>query len=751
MTFGVVLALFLLVWGTSAPAQVLAVRSGEHPTFTRLVMPLPEGADWRVQQDGPVAQLFLDRDQVAFDASRVFQRIPRDRLSAIGQNGPGQPLRLDLACNCPVTSFVERGNYLVLDIGDPVSDVPVRFGLQEADDLNINEAPKTSRAAAMVLPLLGSDPAAQLLMRRQGVPTISGHDGANDSSPSDHSQPESDEEAKDLAGSQKSIQAQIARAATQGLIDVDPAALREIETQSGSPDSLPDIQAFANIRATTSVDRDMTLAPNSLTASSGSSYCLNPDRIDITTWGDDRPFGHQVGAYRTRMAGEFDDLSTRDIRGLAKTYLYFGFGAEARQLLRDADQEDPDIRLLDAFALLLDEGQLKKPHPFDDQRHCDSAVALWSVYANPISPRDAINSGAIIRAFAEMPPHLRAHVGPGLMRRFTNAGDSETAEILQRIITRAAPREDAPMQMAEAELARLNGEEQEADALVKEVAHSGSGESPSALIELVDRHFESRKSVPTDTVQLLATYVMEMRRAEIGEDLARTHALALALAGDFHAAFDVANSLEPERAERTNGQVLELLAENADDVTFLELAFQTVAENPGSLPAKTKLLIARRFLDIGFPEKTLDLLDHTMPGKLQEEQAIMRAQAALDMGLPRRALLELVGRSGPEPDAMRAEALRMSGLHAEAAAIYSAMDAPEDAARSEWLAGVPKQPDAERTTSFSDRQEASQRLANLPERLQENTLAGARALLDQVEALRQDVSLLNADTPSLEQ
>lgn len=751
---GWALGLLFLVWSNPVLAQTLTVRSGEHATYTRLVMRLPDGIDWRLQQDGPVAELFIEGDNVSFDMSGVFARIPRVRLSDLAQDGPGKPLRLNLACNCPVTGFLERDDYLVLDIGDPVSDVPVRFGLSEPETAKPPVLPPQSGAAAMVLPLIGNDPAAQLLMRDHGAHMIVGPvtgeatgKAADDPGASDHVEELAQDRNDGLSRSERAIQEQIARAATQGLVDVDADALRSIEAQSEVPDTVDAAQLRSNIKATTSVDRDMSLAAGPLSVNGHGGYCMDPDRIDITTWGDDRPFGHQIGAFRTRMAGEFDDLSPGDLRGLAKTYLYFGFGAEARQLLREADERKADIRILDAFARLLDEGQLKKPHPFDDQKHCNSAVAMWSVYANPVSPRDEINSDAIVRAFAELPPHLRDHVGPGLMRRFVNAGDADTAEILKRIINRAAPRDDASMQMAEAELARLNGKETQADELVKDVAHGGSGESPNALITLVDRHFESRKPVPSDTVQLISSYVLEMRRTEAGEDLARAHALALGLAGDFHAAFDVAGQLDRAVSEQTIGQLLDVLTENADDVTFLELSFDTAVTTPNVFPGETKLKVAQRLLDTGFPETAMALADQPVSGRLHEEQAVIRAEASLAMGLPRRALLELVGRSGPDIDVLRAEALRMSGLHAEAAEIFASMEAREDAARSEWLAGLPVEDSATGQTEFSDRQMASQRLANLPPATGENTLSGARALLNQAEALRQDVSLLNSGLP----
>lgn len=740
----------LMALSGPALAQTLTVRSGEHNGFTRLVTRLPDGAEWRLEQDGPQARLFILSADAVFDTTGVFGRIRRDRLAALSQDGPGAPMELDLACNCPVTSFIDDGSYVVLDIADQVSEEPVRFGLSEPSEpveLDMAEEPQRSGPALPnVLPLLAGNAAAQLAASGQGFGSVmdAGEPGAMRAE--ELEEPLEDDgmnAAAALRQSERILQDQLSRAATQGLVEIDPEALRDIETQTDADDPFSDLPANVNMRATTSVDRDMVMVTTPQSVSGISGYCLPPAKVDLSAWGDDRPFGHQIGAYRTRMAGEFDDLSTSDLIGLARTYLHFGFGAEARQLLQESGTDNRDIPILIALSQLLDDGYLEEPHPLDHQVHCDSVVALWSVLANPISTRDAVNSGAILRAFVELPVHIRNHIGPSLVRRFTDAGDSETAELLLRVINRAAPHDGPPMQLAEADLARLNGEQDAADALVEDVAHSGVEESPAALVTLVDRHFDTRKPLPNDTVALLDSYLLEMRRTEIGPDMARAHALALALAGDFSAAFTAIGKLDRSQAEGAFVKALTLLTENADDLTFLELSMGSTTAGAAALPSNLTMDIARRYLDIGFPERTLAMLDRPFQGNAPEGLPALRAEAALGAGLPRRALLELVGRSGPETDALRAEALRMSGLHAEAAELYSAIEAPEDASRSEWLAGLPPA-EGEQAGAFAERQAASQRLSEGNPSPADLSLATARSLLEQAETLRRDIELLNA-------
>ena len=735
--FGAVLA----AWAGLGFAQTLEVRSGEHADFTRLVIRLPDDTPWRLAQDGRMAQLIVDGADIDFNTDTVFARIPRTRLEGLSQPDSGGVLQLALACNCPVSSFVEQGNYLVLDIGEAIEGQPIQTGIG-VETQALQEERDAEVAPTVPFPLLGPETAPGALLANS-ISSLNRASAVIGGSPVETAATDDAPSAEGLAQSERILEEQISRAATQGLVAVDAQALSDIGQRLENTEGAPNPATSLNIRAVTSVDRDMTPALQGMSLSGNSAYCLDPDVVDLPRWGDDRPFGHQVGAFRTRMAGEFDDLSDRDIMGLAKTYLYFGFGAEAHQLMLGLDPSTKHLEPLMALSRLLESGDLPEPHPFDHQLHCDSVLALWSVYANPLSPRDEVNSGAVIRAFVELPDHIRSLIGPGLLRRFTNAGDSETAELLVRLINRSAPQKDTPMLMAEAEIARLNGDEETADDLVEDVAHSGSQDSPEALITLVERHFETRETLPSETVQLLESYVLELRRDELGSEMARAYSLALALAGDFPAAFSQPTGADAPQARNLLYKNLALLTENADDLTFLELSFDATNKARSGLPVDLKMQMSSRYIDMGFPEAALALLDRPLAQAGPDGYSALRAEAALDAGLPRRALLELVGRSGAEVDELRAEALRASGLHAEAAQIYATLNAPEEAARSEWLAGLPAPEGEEEGTLYASRRTASQRLNEGPTTPQDLSLAAARSLLEQSEAVRRDIELLD--------
>lgn len=78
-------AMVTMLAGT-AGAQSIAVRSGEHEGFTRLVLTLPRSSEWRLSRTDDGYALSLAEKGMRFDLSDVFRLIPRSRLAAIWED-----------------------------------------------------------------------------------------------------------------------------------------------------------------------------------------------------------------------------------------------------------------------------------------------------------------------------------------------------------------------------------------------------------------------------------------------------------------------------------------------------------------------------------------------------------------------------------------------------------------------------------------------------------------------------------------
>ncbi|NIZ15340.1 hypothetical protein HCZ87_18410, partial [Phaeobacter sp. HF9A] len=99
-----------------AEAQTIVTRSGEHGDFTRLVMRIPDGVEWSLTQSDRIATVNVGSPTAVFNTQNVFDMIPRTRIQGVSQNGPGQPLRIDLGCECRVDYYQQGDGYLVVDV-----------------------------------------------------------------------------------------------------------------------------------------------------------------------------------------------------------------------------------------------------------------------------------------------------------------------------------------------------------------------------------------------------------------------------------------------------------------------------------------------------------------------------------------------------------------------------------------------------------------------------------------------------------
>jgi hypothetical protein len=115
------LAVATLMAGLAGPMEALAetpIRSGEHPTFTRLVFPAEAGLAWTrgAPRDREVEFVFAD-PALRLSAADVFERIPRTRLKAMAVGDA--TLLLHLACDCPIDIRQIGSGHIVIDVRDP--------------------------------------------------------------------------------------------------------------------------------------------------------------------------------------------------------------------------------------------------------------------------------------------------------------------------------------------------------------------------------------------------------------------------------------------------------------------------------------------------------------------------------------------------------------------------------------------------------------------------------------------------------
>ncbi len=726
-----VAVLAALAFAVPAAAETVQVRSGEHPGFSRLVVQLARPAGWTFGRTEGGYALRLDRADVSFDLSTVWRRIPRTRLRGIAPTADGLALATLCACHATVTEL--RPGILVLDLVDgvPRADSPFEVPLDVS-------APAPA-PPAVALPLTaGTTPAAETawFWPVETPAPIGPRRSLATPVPADR-----------VVEARHALVEQLARAAAQGLVDAEierpdapepePVAMPEPQPQ---PQPTPALDDHVGLAAETSFDRDGgTLAKRDPVDDDG-LRCLPDGLFDVASWGNGEPASSQIAERRRALLGEFDAPSATAVADLARLYLYFGFGAEARATLQAFPVSVPDRDILESIASIVDDGAAGSPGRLAGMAGCDGAAALWAVLATP-GPAAAtgIDRGAVIRAFSDLPVALRRQLGPPLAGRFLDAGDAGTARAVHDAVTRAIGDAGAGTRLVGAALALRAGEDARGEAILEGVAAEDAAASPLASAELAEARLARHETFDTDAVASLAALAFQARGTPLGARLARAEVLATASTGNYDDAFAALARLERRAAKAPvpaalPSELFMALAQDAPDLAFLR---HTVGEphrlaDP-ALGPDVRTMLARRLVALGFTAPAERLLE---PDVDAPDARIVLSEAAVRDGDGRRALGILAGAPGTAAATVRGDALSRLDEHAAAADAYADAGAVTSEADAAWRAG-----DLERVRTLGDedaRATATGLLAELsdarlvPEAAPatDGALAAARALLE---------------------
>ncbi|GAA4221859.1 hypothetical protein GGQ68_000034 [Sagittula marina] len=712
-----IIALLVSFIPSSILAQEVIVRTGEHGDFTRLVMRIPAGANWSIKADPAKDKMIVElRGQDAeFDLSAAFQRIDRSRISELTRTASGG-LEIELGCDCGAETFVADGNLLVIDVRPGIS-MPENSGSIVATNepnlpapsapqvMNREDAPLLSDlgrvrvgASPGVGPLKQPDP---LLPR---LPTRMSFDAEMK-----ENKPELPISTSSRVGGQ--IAEDLAAAATAGLLT---PAVRTVPGPLGSTSSEQVDRSIAAESASTAdlaiqIVEGFTGADRSGLSSSrvslGGENCIADGKLELANWVDpDTDAATAFAEWRSDLFGEFDKINPKKINGYARALIHFGFGAEARQVL----DMDPDVadQTLVSLSFLVD-GENDPTGIFSGQMECLGAASLWSVLADErLGAEDTFDQKAVLRAFENLPSHLKRHLGPILAQKFEAASYSDSAKEVYRRLERSLGEETPSISLGRAQIDLAAGKLNAAEQRLKPLSEQGSPETPEAIVARVRIAEAKEEKLPERILDLAEAYSNELRDSAEGVDLWQAHLRGLLLNGAFEQAFGVlqqGKSIPQDVMTDMNEVAVGYLVEKAEDITFLKLVvpMQAVA-NAAPLRDRTLLDIADRLVKIGMPEPAFSYLDQITNPESDRAVRLIRAAALLDTDQPAEAEIHLVGLKGEDVSKLRAEARRKMGDHTFAGEIYEQLGEEADATTQAWLSGDWEQVADDSNSAFSE-------------------------------------------------
>lgn len=658
------LAAILWVLCTAASAEVVPIRSGQHDSFTRLVLTIPVGRDWRLGRVEGGYALELGEGNDSFDASTVFDRVSPNRILSVMDEG-GR-LRIGLACDCHADAFLWRADKLVVDVIDGPPP----------------EGSEFEEALASVRDPAGDGPEADMM--RPALPLFTTTASGNVRDPLVPGTfiiaPPSDSR---VADAERAIVESLARAASQGvfnmptravpilpdvLTDADQAPPPQLpvltpvtDPMDGVPTPLPGPNGATGpgLILRTGIERDQDGAVGS---PDGSEHCFSDEALGIDTWGDERDFSAQIADHRRILSGEFDMMPEGSIEALAKTYIFFGFGQEARQVLALDGGNSQERRVLDALSRVVDD----MPQNNDiliSQIDCLGFVTLWSALARGSlegSSQDGRN--AAMMAFRLLPDQLRGHLGARLSQLFLDAGDTTTADLLLTATQKLESGGTIETDLTNAAVVETTEGAGPAIKILDEIAEGDTRMTADGLVRLIDLLVGDGQIVDDSILELAAAMRFESGDSDQARLLGSAEIRALTAQDQFEMALALVLDEELPFGEADRGahasQVIKALAERETTSAFLTTAF---GDLPSGLSAEAENAVADRLLNVGFPERAQSILSGPATEESMAERRYLRAQAAASLGDLDGMNDALSGLNDQRADQIRSAALAASG------------------------------------------------------------------------------------------
>lgn len=680
----------LMSAASTSAAEELSVRSGEHPTFSRLTLPIDPEQKWTAHRTNTGVEIVLSGHSDGFETQTVFARMRRDRIAELVTTSDTLDIRFD--CDCEATAFVSAG-LLVIDVADLGTPLASKAITSPAPVSTPRRLPSVPTMAANPLPWIGSSgPMLTVGSER----TMSATTAANDDRSAQT--PDIAARAELLREMQQSLLEEVSSAASSGLLrnsyevperstPSSANVLTPVEPQLQEVEPPHDEQR-RNLRITSSMDMPPGRSSSQLQLMTSGINCPSDDFLAVDTWGGSGNFAVEIGRARDSLFDARDHLDPNAAVALAKAYIYFGFGAEALDALRLDDAMIVKNAELVALATILERGHIYGPNPLGAYTDCGTDVALWATLGYRELPDGIqIDTKSVLRAVNKLPGHLRHFLVPTLSDRLLEYGDSAAAAMAMRSVERLPEPLSPQGTLAQARIAVQNGTP--ASELLERVIDTNSEHSPEALVALVNAQLGADEPLSPETAKLVEAYVQELRGTEMGQQLRKTQVLALSQSGQFEAAFsaldDLAPSLSQEDALDIRQDILQHLSQRGDNFEFLDQMFRQESSNLAQMAATTKLLLAERLLTLGFAAQVQELLASIPDRPRNTERQLLAAQAALMLQQPFQAQAALIGIEGPQAARLMAQAKEMTGAYSEASALFTESDAPEDATRAAWL------------------------------------------------------------------
>ena len=631
------------------------IRTGEHGSYTRVVVPIGSERDFVLEGEGATRRVLLDPPG-SFDTNRVL--VPLNTERVLGIESLEGSVTLNLGCNCDILAYRFESRYLVLDVYDAPANEEVttanagvddEIGDEPARNLVPPDAPTVERALAdqrpyrpgaalardllqvsiapiaRLAPLeatLGQPPVTDLseelattAQQDADTPELSPAVPIADESGPDMMEAAPDSEMVDgtigLTDAADALAQQLARAAAAGLLET---SAQQPMTAADQP--TPPAEATSDVEDTIEGDPEPTGLPvraanafdvagsrdSGLAAIAAALSCAQPIG-DMASWSDGLGFDQQLGALRQAAFDSNGDLLRTPTVELARYYIYHGFGAEAESWLLQL--EDPPPTEL-SMARYLDDRPGPNFPEVETLALCSGLDILWRFVDAPDFPELALSQRQEMRlAFSGLPVGLRRLLGPDFVRRLAAEGYADDAADVREALARGPTLDDTEVLVLEMETTDDQPTRRETETLETQLQTAGPD-----MARVMREYLAARRQAndPPEEERLIAAEALlretepELAPGSLWHEVLLAHTAM----GDMDRAFPMLDALvdaPPDTQNAIAESVISLLLAHRKDAALIVMVTR-LSESGGAedLPREMQAAIIERLSYFGLDD-----------------------------------------------------------------------------------------------------------------------------------------------------
>ncbi len=604
-----ILSVVVSLFGAVPALSEIIVKSGEHETFSRLVVYMPRGVDWTTAVDGTTFRLDVEGYQDGFDIEGIFDILPRNRLDSV--DAKADQLIVDLGCECRFRQYTLPTGFLVIDVVDGVPDSV----FQEASAPAV--APFMAPALPTVIPR-SNEPVLPLVIAKP---------------PIEQTLPEPEEMTdrhERIDEFRRSLLEQFGRAGAQNLltvpqVEIAPPVTAEVVDEG--PEEFARVSPAPQTRLEITTAQDDAMPQIRELLESSTQACYEPDFFDISNWRGEQPFMEEQGAIRSQLYGEFDKISDTQALRLVRLYLHYGLASEAHMTLNSLQVESDAALAARQIAHILDGRGLSPDAPLSAMRDCSGEVALWAVLGGGEGAISSEATERIVAEYSRLPAELRRFIGTRLSNKLEASGEPVAAQVVRNALDRSVPYEQKDTTTVAPSVDVMTANDTELRAMLERSDES----SPMALAHLLEGILARGEPVSETDIDLAASYAHQLRGSPLSETLKTLELRSISRLGGFRTAFDRAlEELASEaRAKVINAAVTDMLTLGSPGDRSLMAAAMIREGVAADLEDETAQRLSDDLLALGLPDLALEIsqMRNVLPSAAQRQAALLQDRA----------------------------------------------------------------------------------------------------------------------------